>query len=99
MSRLPAALQDRLPGRPGVQHPLLLEIDLSRGLAETAPSDPLTALRQRQQPTLPQVLEGLRRAASDDDVTGVVVLVGQSIPLAHVDELGPAVRRDAAWAR
>ena len=95
MSRLPAAVQNVLPGRTGVQHPLLLEIDLSRGLAETAPSDPLTALRQRQQPTLPQVLEGLRRAASDDDVAGVVVLVGQSIPIAHVDELGPALRRVA----
>jgi protease IV len=93
MSRLPAALQDRLPGRPGIQHPLLLEIDLSRGLAETAPSDPLSALRQRQQPTLPQVLEGLRRAATDDDVAGVIVLVGQTVPIAHVDELGPALRR------
>jgi protease-4 len=95
MSRLPAALQDLLPGRPGTQHPLLLEIDLSRGLAEAAPTNPLSALRQRQQPTLPQVLEGLRRAVTDDDVAGVIVLVGQSVPIAHVDELGPALRRVA----
>jgi protease IV len=93
MSRLPSALQDLLPGQAGAQLPVLLEIDLSRGLAETGPSDPLTALRQRQQPTLPQVLEGLRRAADDDQVAGVIVLLGRDTPVTHVEELGLALRR------
>jgi protease IV len=95
MSRLPAAVQRLLPGGSSTESPLLLEIDLSRGLAETAPADPLSALRQRQQPTLPQVLEGLRRAAADPGVTGVLVLVGQAVPIAHVEEIGPALRRMA----
>lgn len=95
MSRLPSALEHLLPGQTGAQRPLLLEIDLSRGLAETAPSDPLSALRQRQQPTLPHVLEGLRRAASDPDVAGVVVLVGRGAAITHAEELGMALRRVA----
>jgi protease-4 len=93
MSRLPTPLQRLLPGRAGTPAPLLLELDLSRGLAETAPSDPISALRQRQQPSLPQVLEGLRRAADDADVAGVVVLVGRDVPITHVEELGMALRR------
>jgi protease-4 len=93
MSRLPTPLQRLLPGRASTPAPLLLELDLSRGLAETAPSDPISALRQRQQPTLPQVLEGLRRAATDSDVAGVVVLIGREVPVAHVEELGLALRR------
>jgi protease-4 len=95
MSRLPSALQDLLPGRTGAQLPLLLEIDLSRGLAETGPTDPISALRQRQQPTLPQVLEGLRRASTDAQVAGVVVLIGSDAPIAHVEELALALRRFA----
>jgi protease IV len=95
MSRLPSPLQRLLPGRTGEPAPLLLELDLSRGLAETGPSDPISALRQRQQPTLPQVLEGLRRAAADAEVAGVVVLVGRDVPITHVEELGLALRRVA----
>jgi protease IV len=73
--------------------PLFLEIDLSRGLAETGPSDPLSALRQRQQPTLPMVLDGLRRATNDDRVAGVIVLIGRPIPITHVEEVGATLRR------
>jgi protease-4 len=73
--------------------PQFLEIDLSRGLAETGPSDPLSALRQRQQPTLPMVLDGLRRATTDERVAGVIVLIGRPIPITHVEELGAMLRR------
>ncbi len=92
MSRLPSSVQRLIPGRTQPV-PQFLEIDLSRGLAETAPSDPLSALRQRQQPTLPMVLDGLRRATTDDRVAGVIVLIGRPIPITHVEELGAMLRR------
>ncbi|HYJ68853.1 MAG TPA: signal peptide peptidase SppA [Nocardioidaceae bacterium] len=95
MSRLPSSVQHLIPGQTAAPAPLLLEIDLSRGLAETGPTDPLSALRQRQQPTLPLVLDGLRRAVTDERVTGVVVLVGRPIPITHVEELGSALRKIA----
>jgi len=72
--------------------PLLLEVDLSRGLAEAPPSDPVAALRRRHSPLLADVVEGLRRAATDDDVVGAVLLVGPGpASAAHADELGAAL--------
>jgi protease IV len=95
MSRLPSSVQRLLPGQIE-SAPLLLEVDLSRGLAETGPSDPLSAIRQRQQPTLPVVLDGLRRATTDQRVAGVIVLIGRPIPITHVEDLGATLRRLAA---
>lgn len=72
--------------------PLLLEIDLSRGLADAPPSDPVAALRRRRLPLLADAVAGLRRAAADDDVAGVVVLVGRGpASVAHAEELGEAI--------
>ncbi len=38
--------------------PLILELDLTDGLMETRPSDPLAALTTRRQPTITDVISG-----------------------------------------
>lgn len=75
--------------------PLVLEIDLTRGLLSTAPSDPVAALRSRSTPTLSSVVEGVRRGARDPQVAAVIVQVGGVISVAQAEELGAALR-DAA---
>jgi protease-4 len=86
--------------------PLILELDLTEGIAEEPPSDPLTELTTMRRPRLADVLDGLRRARSDDRVKALVVKVGgRPIGLAQVQELHAAVREFAgsgklavAWA-
>ena len=86
--------------------PLILELDLTEGLAEEPPSDPVSALLTMRRTRLADVLEGLRRARSDDRVKALVVkLGGRPIGLARVQELRAAVQEFAgagkttvAWA-
>ena len=86
--------------------PLILELDLTEGIAEEPPSDPLTALTTMRRPRLADVLDGLRRARSDDRVMALVAKVGgRPIGLAQVQELHAAIREFAgsgkltvAWA-
>jgi protease-4 len=86
--------------------PLILELDLTEGIAEEPPSDPLTALTTMRRPRLADVLDGLRRARSDDRVKALVAKVGgRPIGLAQVQELHAAIREFAgsgkltvAWA-
>jgi protease IV len=86
--------------------PLILELDLTEGISEEPPSDPLTALTTMRRPRLADVLDGLRRARSDDRVKALVVKVGgRPIGLAQVQELHAAIREFAgsgkltvAWA-
>ena len=75
--------------------PLVLEVDLTRGLLSTPPTDPVAALRSRGTPTLTSVVEGLRRGARDPQVAAVLVQVGGVISVAQAEELGEALR-DAA---
>src|SRR4029079_9547547 len=87
------ALRKAVPGDhpPGVR--TLLELDLSRGLAESPPTDPLRALRQRQVPQLSNVVTGLRLAADDDGVAGLIVCLGpHDLTVAQSEELGRAVQ-------
>ncbi len=78
--------------RPGA--PLLLELDLSRGLLESPPASPLEALRAVHVPSLRGVVDALRRAATDDRVAGLVAHVGAHQPtLAQSNELRDAVAR------
>jgi len=78
---------------PGRSEPLLLELDLSRGLLETPPSSPLR-VRERQVPVVRGVVDGLARAAGDERVVGLVAHLGQRpISLAHSSELRDAVLR------
>jgi protease-4 len=73
--------------------PLILELDLTDGLAEARPGDPVSAVLVRRRVVLADVLEGLRRAAADDRVTALVArLGGRPVGLAVVQELRRAVR-------
>ena len=77
--------------------PLILELDLTDGLMETRPTDPLAAVMTRHQLFLPDVLAGLRQARGDHRVRALVVkLGGKPIGLAVVQELREAVGRFAA---
>ncbi|TDE24891.1 signal peptide peptidase SppA [Actinomadura sp. 6K520] len=85
--------------------PLILELDLTEGIVETAPTDPISALLSMRRTHLRDVLDGLRRARSDSRVRALVVKVGGGIGLALVQELREAVQelREAgkltvAWA-
>ena len=79
------------PGR-GTANPLLLELDLGRGLLEAPPASPVEALRARHRPVLRSVVDALRKAADDDRVAGLVAHVGQRQPsLAQSNELRAAV--------
>ncbi|HXS66331.1 MAG TPA: signal peptide peptidase SppA [Streptosporangiaceae bacterium] len=74
--------------------PLILELDLTDGLLESRPSDPLQALMSRHQPTVTDVLSGLKLARDDERVKALVVKVGgRPIGLGVVQELREAVRR------
>src|SRR3984957_11511353 len=86
--------------------PLILELDLTEGIAEGPPADPLSALLTMRRTRLQDLLDGLRRAADDDRVRVLVVKVGGSrIGLAKIQELRAAIgdfRRSGklavAWA-
>lgn len=72
--------------------PLILELDLTQGIVEGPPTDPVSALMARRKTRLGDVLDGLRRAREDDRVKALVAKVaGQHIGLATVQELRDAV--------
>ena len=72
--------------------PLILELDLTDGIADGPPQDPVAALLTMRRTRLPDLLDGLKRAATDDRVRALVVKVGGSrIGLAKVQELRDAV--------
>jgi protease IV len=77
--------------------PLILELDLTDGITETRPSDPISAIATRTRPALPDILDGLRRARADDRVTVLVArLGGKPFGLAAVQELRQAISEFAA---
>jgi protease-4 len=86
--------------------PLILELDLSDGLGEERPADPVSALLSHRRMVLADVLDGLRRARNDQRVKALVAKVGgRAIGLAMIQELRHAVEefRDAgkltvAWS-
>jgi protease-4 len=77
--------------------PLILELDLSDGMVESAPADPLAAVMARRKTHLRDVLDGLRRGAADSRVRALVVKMAGGVGLATVQELRQAVQafRDA----
>ncbi|MFB9838289.1 signal peptide peptidase SppA [Actinoallomurus acaciae] len=85
---------------------LILELDLTDGIVEGQPADPVSALLSMRRTHLRDVLGGLRRARTDPRVRALVVRIGgHRIGLAMAQELRDAVRafRDAgklavAWA-
>ena len=102
-ARLAASLVRMRQRRTG---PLILELDLTDGIAEGPPSDPVSALLTMRRTRLQDLLDGLRRAGADDRVRVLVVKVGGSrIGLAKAQELRAAIgdfRRSGklaiAWA-
>jgi len=86
--------------------PLILELDLSEGISEERPADPVTAVLARRRLLLSDVLDGLRRASGDNRVRALVAKVGgRGIGLAVVQELRAAIdqfreagKLTVAWA-
>jgi protease IV len=86
--------------------PLILELDLTDGIAESRPADPVSAVLARHRVVLTDLLDGLRRARDDDRVRALVAKVGgRPIGLAQVQEVRRAIEqvREAgkltfAWA-
>jgi protease IV len=72
--------------------PVILELDLSDGLAEGPPQYPVSAMLTMRRMRLPDLLEGLKRAGCDDRVRALVVKVGGNrIGLAKIQELRGAI--------
>jgi protease IV len=72
--------------------PLILELDLTDGIAEGPATDPLSAVVAMRKIRLPDVIEGLRRARDDDRVRALVAKVGGTrIGLARMQEIREAV--------
>jgi protease IV len=96
MQTKPSTLARRARARVTGTEPagILLELDLSRGLAEAPPSSPVEAARARHVPVLRHLVEGLSQGADDPEVVGLVAHVGAAQPsLAMAGELRAAVQR------
>jgi protease IV len=86
--------------------PLILELDLTEGVTEEPPADPVSAVLTMRRSRLADLLDGLRRARSDQRVKALVVKVGgRPIGLATVQEIrraveefGDAGKLTVAWA-
>ncbi|MEV5752018.1 signal peptide peptidase SppA [Actinoallomurus sp. NPDC052308] len=86
--------------------PLILELDLTDGIVEGPPADPVSALVSMRRAHLRDVLAGLRKGGSDPRVKALIVRIGGGrLGLAVAQELRAAVQafRDAgkltvAWA-
>ncbi|GIH72394.1 S49 family peptidase [Sphaerimonospora thailandensis] len=72
--------------------PLVLELDLTEGLSEGPPADPLGALLSMRKARLTDVLSGLKRARRDPRVRALIFKIG-GVPLGlgMVQELRTAV--------
>src|SRR5215467_3282139 len=70
----------------------ILEVDLTRGLQEQAPDDPVTGFLLAKHPTVRDVVEALHRAATDDRVMALIAHVEASnTGLAQIQEIRDAV--------
>src|SRR3569833_2811453 len=70
---------------------LILELDLSDGIMEGQPADPVAALLSMRRTHLRDVLGGLRRARTDPKVRALIVKIGgHRLGLAMAQELRDA---------
>ncbi|GHC94540.1 protease [Nocardiopsis terrae] len=77
---------------PRSRGPLVLELDLTEGVADESPGDPLSQLMNRRKQHYLDVLEGIRRGARDPGVSALLVRVdSRSLSLAQVQELRDTV--------
>lgn len=96
MDTTPADLARQVRARvTGEESPdLLLELDLSRGVAEAPPTTPVEAARSRHVPVLRHLVQGLKQASDDPHVRGLVAHVGTAqLSFAMAGELRAAVQR------
>src|SRR5258707_12805096 len=56
--------------------PLILELDLTDGVIETRPPDPLSAVMTRHQPTIIDLLAGIKTARTEDRGKALAARVG-----------------------
>ncbi|MFX4273766.1 signal peptide peptidase SppA [Propionibacteriaceae bacterium Y1685] len=85
------AVRHRL--NPSAAAPTVLELDLSRGVINSAPSTPREALQSLHAPTMRAVREGLRAAADDESVAGLVIHAAEGqLSMAEADEIGALIR-------
>ncbi len=85
--------------------PVVLELDLARGVLVTRPTNPFEAVRVINSPTLGALRTNLRDAARDDRVVGLIVhAVPSSVELAYLEEVAALVeefgasKKTMAWA-
>ncbi|MBK7821823.1 MAG: S49 family peptidase [Tessaracoccus sp.] len=85
--------------------PVVLELDLARGVLVAKPSNPFEAIQVINSPTLSALRTNLREAAHDDRVVGLIVhAVPSSVELAHLEEIAGlveefgATKKTMAWA-
>jgi protease IV len=70
----------------------ILEVDLTRGLQEQAPDDPMTSFLLAKHLTVRDVVEALQRAATDDRVVALIARLGAAhMGLAQLQEVRDAV--------
>ncbi len=66
----------------------ILELDLTEGLTEDHPSDPISQLMAKRRQRLTDIVEGVRRGALDPGVRALVARIdGRPLGLAQVQEL------------
>ncbi|GAB3718980.1 signal peptide peptidase SppA [Nocardiopsis oceani] len=91
---------------PRRQGPLVLELDLTEGVADEAPSNPVSQIMNRRKQRYLDIIEGIRRGARDPGVAALIVRVdARSLGIAKVQELRDAVadfrstgKPTVAWA-
>ncbi|WP_017577568.1 signal peptide peptidase SppA [Nocardiopsis kunsanensis] len=91
---------------PGPKAPLVLELDLTEGVTDENPGDPLGQLLNRRKQHYLEVIEGLRRGARDPRVAALVVRVdARSFHTARAQELRDCIadfrstgKTAVAWA-
>ncbi|MDF5756398.1 signal peptide peptidase SppA [Spongiactinospora sp. TRM90649] len=72
--------------------PLVLELDLTEGVSEGPPADPLSAVLSMRKARLTDLLSGLKRARGDSRVKALIIKVGgQPLGLGMVQELRAAI--------
>jgi protease IV len=84
------ALVRRVRGNDGM---LLLELDVTKALAEAPPATPVEALRGLRSLPLAGVVRALEKAAEDDEVVAVVAHTGGELGFSQATELRAAVGR------
>lgn len=73
--------------------PVLLEIDIARGVQEAPAASPVEVVRARHTPILRTLVEHLRKATTDTDVAGLIAGIGPgALTVSQSEELRSAVQ-------